>query len=269
MPEGPKRRTVLVADDDADLRETIAEYLRAQGFEVVEAANGLEALAQVRQVRPAGVVLDLRMPRLGGLDAIKQIRDFDRGVTVVVVTGVKDPELQRQALALGAARVLLKPVALADLVAALGTPEAQPGGTRETPKPPFGASAVPSAGRILVVDDEAEIREMLEELLTQKGYQTRSAADGATAVRAVLDEALDVILLDIAMPRLGGVEALTAIRAIAPDVKVIMVSGQSDLELAKRALAYGAFDYVAKPIDLAYLSLSVEAALAWKGLAAG
>lgn len=72
--------------------------------------------------------------------------------------------------------------------------------------------------------------------------------------------------LDINMPRLGGIEALTAIRAIAPAVKVIMVSGQSDLEVARRALAYGAFDYVAKSFDPGYLWLSVEAALASKGL---
>ncbi|MBI4242144.1 MAG: response regulator [Candidatus Rokubacteria bacterium] len=59
---------------------------------------------------------------------------------------------------------------------------------------------------------------MLGKLLTQKGYQTRSVGDGAAAVRAVIDEAPDVVLLDIAMPRLGGIEALTAIRAIAPGV---------------------------------------------------
>lgn len=135
-----------------------------------------------------------------------------------------------------------------------------PSKTGRTPAP---------AGRILIVDDEAEIRELLGELLGKTGYQIRSVADGESALRAVRDEAPDVVLLDIVMPGLSGIEALTAIRAIAPDVKVIMISGKADVETAKRSLAYGAFDYVTKPIDPAYLTLSVAAALAWKPQARG
>ncbi|MBI4240404.1 MAG: response regulator [Candidatus Rokubacteria bacterium] len=273
MPEGPPRRTVLVADDDADEREMMGEYLRSRGFEVVEAGNGVEALVQFKQIWPTRVVLDLLMPRLGGLDAIKRIRAFDPGTTVVVVTGVEDAELERQALALGAARVLRKPVALADLVAALESGKAQPVGSADAstpaPEPSSSVSEPALAGRLLVVDDEPPVCRMLERLFTQKGYRTRWAADGAAALRAVIKEAPDVVLLDIVMPRLGGIEALTAIRAIAPGVQVIMVSGQADFEVAKRALAYGAFDYVTKPIDPGHLCMTVEAALAWKGLDAG
>src|SRR5207244_13615486 len=93
---------VLVVDDDRDVRETVVELLRGEGFDVVEAANGLEALLQVKRARPAGVVLDLLMPRLGGLDAIKRIRTFDPAIRIVVITGSPDPELVRQAQALGA-----------------------------------------------------------------------------------------------------------------------------------------------------------------------
>lgn len=262
MAEQPQGRMVLVADDDAAWRRATAEYLRQQGFEVVEASNGLEALRQVDVLRPAAVVLDLMMPRLGGLDALKPIRAMNPAITVVVVTGVEDPELHRQALALGATRALLKPVAPAELLAALGS---QARAQEPLPGPSAGPAA---AGHVLVVDDEAQTRAMLTELLTQQGYRVRSAADGAAAVRAVLNAAPDVVLLDIAMPGLGGIEALTAIRAIAPEVKVIMVSGQGDLDLAKRALAYGAFDYITKPVDPAYLTVSLQVALAWKGQAA-
>src|SRR5207302_9975363 len=72
--------------------------------DLVEAANGLEALLQVKRSRPAGVVLDLLMPRLGGLDALKRIRTFDPAIRIVVITGSPDPELVRQAKALGADR---------------------------------------------------------------------------------------------------------------------------------------------------------------------
>jgi DNA-binding NtrC family response regulator len=119
------------------------------------------------------------------------------------------------------------------------------------------------------VDDEPQVRAMLEDLLGAMGYETRGAADGPSGVRAVLDWAPDVVLLDIGMPGLSGVGALQAIAALGPVTKVIMVSGTTDLEVSRRALAYGAFDYVTKPVDFEYLGRSVETALMMKRLEEG
>lgn len=256
-------KRVLVVDDDQDLRTTISEFLNMRGFEVLEAGDGLEALLQVKRGRPEAVVLDIMMPRLGGLQALKRIRAFDPDVTVIVVTGAMETELHQLATRQGAAAVLVKPLTLADLEAILH---------RRVPPPheePVPAVPPPAAGRILLVDDEPEVRATFEELLTGRGYAVRAVGDGASAIRAVVEQAPDVVLLDIQMPGLGGIEALGAIRAVAPDVKVIMVSGISDTALAGRALAYGAFDYVTKPVDLAYLARSVETALMMRGLEQG
>jgi DNA-binding response OmpR family regulator len=262
---------VVVADDDPDVRELVAEYLEIHGFEVLQAANGLEALLQVKRMRPGAVVLDLQMPRLGGLDALRRIRAFDPTIAVVVATAETDADVHRQALAFGAVAVLVKPVAPADLLAALA------GATPSSPSPiavasslieapsPSGRPAV-LAARVLVVDDDPEVRAMLEEFLTTQGYQPRGAADGATAVREIVQAPPDVVLLDIEMPGFSGIEALPTIRAVAPHVAVIMVSGTNDVELSKRALACGAFDYVVKPIDFAYLARSLETALMMKAL---
>lgn len=256
---------ILVVDDDQDLRTTIVEFLNMQGFEALEAGDGLEALLQVKRARPSAIVLDIMMPRLGGLQALKRIRAFDPNITVVVVTGVTDAELHRQAMVLGACAVFVKPVTLADIAAMLRGEVLSP---REDLKP-FPAPPPAKAGRILLVDDEAEIRATFEEFFTEKNYDVREAADGASAIKAVVEDAPDIVLLDIQMPGLGGVEALAAIRTVAPDVKVIMVSGTSDNALASRALAYGAFDYVTKPVDLVYLDRSVETALMMRNLERG
>jgi len=109
---------------------------------------------------------------------------------------------------------------------------------------------------------------MLEELLVMDGYGVRAVTDAVAALRALADDPPDVVLLDIGLPGLNGVDALPALRALAPDVKVIMVSGESSAELAQRALAYGAFDYVTKPPDLAYLKQSLETALMMRRLEA-
>jgi DNA-binding response OmpR family regulator len=261
-------RRVLVADDDPEIVEVLSEFLTGAGFAVVTAANGLEALMQIKRHHPAGVVLDLEMPRLGGLDAIKHIRSFDASIAIVIVSGLLDAELSRRVLGLGAAAALPKPPSFAELAAALGASPA--------PAPAAQASAAPAdtrvvvglprRGTVLVVDDEPDIRELLGEYIEGRGYAVRMAADGRAGVREATAGDVDVILLDIDMPDVSGVDALTAIRAVVPAAKVIIVSGTSDAAVVKRTLALGAFDYVTKPIDFDYLSQSLEAAIAMKAL---
>jgi CheY-like chemotaxis protein len=258
---------ILVVDDDRDVRETVGEFLRSEGFDVVEAANGLEALLQVKRARPAGVVLDLMMPRLGGLDAIKRIRAFDRAIRVVVITGLPDQELHRQARASGAVAVLTKPISPADLVAALRAETAPPAPVQSpAPEPPpaarRAAAGLSAPAEILVVTGEPELRVRLEGLLTARGYTVRLVSDAASGVRAVVEKAPTIVLLDIEMAGLSGVGVLPTIVALAPDTKVIMLSERASDELARRSLAFGAFDCATKPIDPQYLLQSVEAALA-------
>ncbi len=263
-------KTILVADDDSDLRAMVVEYVTAQGAQVLQAENGLEALLHVKRSRPQAIVLDVTMPRLGGLDALIRIHRFDPSITVVVVTALADDELRARALALGAACVLAKPFEFSDLGRALGidgaaaAAEAPPRpGPRATAPPPAPA---PSRGTVLIVDDDGAVRELLVELLGVQGYATHVAETGTAGVRAVTELPIDVVLLDIDMPGISGVNALVAIRAVAPDVKVIMVSGTADVAVARQALAFGAFDYVTKPIDLQHLRDAVQAAMEMRRL---
>jgi CheY-like chemotaxis protein len=263
---------VLIVDDDADVRTMIAEGLRNEGFAILEAKNGLEALLHVKRGRPAAVVLDLEMPRLGGLEALKRIRAFDRAIRVVVVTGYAEEHRQR-ARDLGAVAVLTKPASLPDLLAALGKPPSRGRSAPPAAVPPplTPAAARPTTGdrgKVLIVDDDPEWSAMLGEFIGGLGYRVESVPDGLAAVRGVTEAPPELVLLDIEMPGLSGVDALPRLRSAAPGVKVIMVSGSKSVETAKRALAHGAFDYVVKPVDFAYLAKSIEAALLMKQLEA-
>jgi CheY-like chemotaxis protein len=265
---------VLIADDDADVRGVLVESFRDAGFDVLQAANGLEALLCVKRDRPDAVVLDLMMPRLGGVEALKRIHAFNPGIRALVVTGAVDSELHRQATLAGAAGVFAKPVSAATLVAALSgpAPAAVPKPASPAAAPAASAPAAPRGaptGRVLVVDDNSEVRAMLEDVLTSLGYTTRTAADGATAVRSVLTEAPDVVLLDVYMPGLSGVGALPTIVALAPNAKVIMISGAANEDVLKRSLAFGAHDYVTKPFEISSLSRAIETALAMRRLETG
>jgi DNA-binding NtrC family response regulator len=258
---GSLPHSVLVVDDDADVRSTLAEYLAGRGFHVDEAADGLEALASVKRNRPRTVVLDLAMPRLGGVETLRYIRAFDPTIAVVIITGATDPEVHRQVQGLGRVAVVQKPFALPDLVHVL-----QDGHSETGPAPVVAAAAAaPGAGpreSILIVDDDDGIRAVLEELLALNGFETLAAASALDAVRVLGEHAPNVILLDIEMPGLSGLDALPAMLAMAPGAAVIMVSGHSDEELARQTLARGAFDYIVKPIDVVCLMRSIDTAIA-------
>ena len=146
-----------------------------------------------------------------------------------------------------------KPVVLDDLVTVLSGPTT--GNDRPRPSPGRPAAAVKDrpGGTVLIVDDEAGMRGVLQEFVEGEGYTSQAVSDGQQAIELVKAQRPQVVLLDILMPGLGGIEALTVIRGIAPETRVIMVSAISDVETARRALAYGAFDYVTKPVDFRYL----------------
>jgi len=116
---------VLIVDDEADLREMLAEQLRIEGVETLEAANGLECLWEVKHQQLDAIVLDLTMPRLGGLEALKRIHKFAPRIRVFVLTASAEPADHQAARALGAAEVYTKPydlAAFARAIAARATP---------------------------------------------------------------------------------------------------------------------------------------------------
>ncbi len=115
--------------------------------------------------------------------------------------------------------------------------------------------------KILVVDDEPDIRAVLGECLIAAGFETQEAADGEEAVAAVQAERPAVILLDVAMPRQGGLETLPDLKRIAPDVPVIMCTAYMDVPTAVRAMQLGAYDYLTKPFDPALLLLTINRAV--------
>ncbi len=108
-------------------------------------------------------------------------------------------------------------------------------------------------GRILVVDDEINVIRLLQKFLASKNYDVCTAADGLTAIEKVRELKPPIVLLDILMPGMNGMDTLKEIKKLEPDTVVIMVTAVSDEELAKNSLRLGAFDYITKPINLDYL----------------
>jgi CheY-like chemotaxis protein len=252
--------SILCVDDDVDVLELLKEYFTEQGFVVLTATNGVEAFLQVKRWQPKAVILDLFMPRLGGIGALGRIKALNPDVVVILVSGMGNAlELVTEA-GLSVAGAFTKPLNLTQLSETLA---------RSGVVAPAALVAAASSGeaaqikrpvraRVLVVDDELEFRKVLAEYLEDRGFDVIEAQDGEEALLRVPDFHPHIVLMDVMMGGMGGVEALRRIKTAAPETCVIMVTAVEDIDSARGALALGASDYVTKPFSFQYLDSVLE-----------
>jgi len=117
--------------------------------------------------------------------------------------------------------------------------------------------------KILIIEDEAAIRRVLGKILSEESdtYKVEEAEDGAAGLEKIKNDDYDLVLCDIKMPKMDGVEVLEAVKKIKPEIPFVMISGHGDLETAINTMRLGAFDYISKPPDLNRLLNTVRNAL--------
>ncbi len=122
--------------------------------------------------------------------------------------------------------------------------------------------------KILVIEDEAAIRRVLVKILSEENdkYEVSEAEDGLSGIEKIKADEFDLILCDIKMPKMDGVEVLEAVKKIKPEIPIVMISGHGDLDTAVNTMRLGAFDYISKPPDLNRLLNTVRNALDRKEL---
>ena len=121
---------------------------------------------------------------------------------------------------------------------------------------------------ILIIEDEAAIRRVLTKILTEESadYTVSEAEDGLSGIEMIKKEDFDLVLCDIKMPKMDGVEVLEAAKKLKPETPIVMISGHGDLDTAVNTMRLGAFDYISKPPDLNRLLNTVRIALDRKEL---
>lgn len=115
--------------------------------------------------------------------------------------------------------------------------------------------------QILVVDDERGLRDMLQRVLTGRGYEVQAVENGNLAVERVRERPFDVLLCDIRMPGLDGIGTLRAVKSLRPETAVVITSGYATLETAVESMKLGAYDYLSKPFELDQLFAVLERAV--------
>ncbi|OHD25806.1 MAG: Fis family transcriptional regulator [Spirochaetes bacterium GWB1_59_5] len=121
-------------------------------------------------------------------------------------------------------------------------------------------------GAILVIDDEPGIRATVKDILEDEGYRTLTAEDGPIGLDLLRRESVDVVILDVWLPRMGGIDVLKAIKADHPAAETIVVSGHASIDMAVNAVKLGAFDFIEKPLSIERLLTAVRNARALSDL---
>lgn len=239
---GDSKLKVLVVDDLRSMRTTLAGVIEDQGYDVTEVEDGYQAIEAVTNARYDLVFMDIKMPGINGVQTFREIKKIRPEAVVVMMTGFAVEDLVASALEEGAFSVIYKPFDVDEVVRL--------------------AEVAFRSALILVVDDRASDRELLSDLLTERGHSVFSAASGDEAIEMVRDHRYDVILMDIKLPGQDGVSTFEQIRAIDPNTKVLFITGFDLEETMKQALDAGAYAVAYKPVDVERILGLVRRAMA-------
>ena len=114
--------------------------------------------------------------------------------------------------------------------------------------------------RILLVDDEVVFANNMSKLLTRRGYQVKAVNSGDEALRALMDNSFDVMVLDLKMPGMDGIATMQEMRKLGLFTEILILTGHGSIDTALEAIQLGAYDYVTKPVEIAELLSKIEAA---------
>jgi DNA-binding response OmpR family regulator len=117
---------------------------------------------------------------------------------------------------------------------------------------------IENMNKILIVDDDNEFRASLSELLKGKGYSTDEASSGEEAIEKAASEDFDIILLDLMMPKMSGMDVLVEVRKIKPETKIIMITAFATIDNAVEAIKKGASDYISKPFRIEVIDTAIK-----------
>lgn len=232
---------ILVVDDDRRIVKTTCDILNIKGHEAIAAYSGEEGVEKVRASVPDCVLMDIKMPGINGVEALKQMKKIAPALPIVLVSAYATDDLMEEADRSGAYAVLSKPLNFPIILSFL--------------------SLLDKEESILVVDDDPEFCKTLKDVLTLKGLkvETEQQAEG---VMQHLDTnyKLAIVLLDLKLGEASGVDVLKDIRAKYPGKPVVLITGYrkemaDSIEAARKV---GAYTCLYKPLEMDDLLKLIE-----------
>lgn len=224
---------ILVVDDDRRIVKTTCDILKIKGHEAIAAYSGEEGVEKVRSERPDCVLMDIKMPGINGVEAMRQMKAVVSELPVVLVSAYATEDAVKEAQSAGAYAILSKPLNFPMILSFL--------------------SLLRQEESILVVDDDIEFCKTLKDILTLRGFQVETETE-PHRVLGHLDNnyKLAIVLLDLKLGAVNGLEVLQEVRAKYPTKPVVLVTGYRE-EMAnsiEKGRKIGAYTCLYKPLEM-------------------
>ncbi len=226
-----EKTKVLVVDDDRRMVKTVCDILKVKGYEVAEAYTGEEAVQKVKSDPPDCVLMDIKMPGINGVEALKMIKAVASGLPVILMSAYATEEQAMEANAQGAYAVLNKPVDIQIVLSFL--------------------SLLRKEDSILIVDDDPIFCKTLKDILQSRGFRVEAEVDPKKALGHMENEYKLAMVLDLKLGGKDGLDVLREIRGKYPTKPVVLVTGYRD-EMSssiEKGLKIGAYTCLYKPFE--------------------
>ncbi len=222
---------VFVVDDHHDVADGLADVIRMHGHEVVVANNGEQAIRIFKEQDFDIAFMDVMMPGMNGVESFLEIRKIKPDAKVIMMTGYSVPQLLSHAIENGAYGVLQKPVTVDQVMEAL--------------------ARVKSHGMVLVADDDPDFADNIKEVLEFSGYRVCMARTGKQALNTVLDGGIDILILDLQLPVINGIEVYMSLQKRGRAIPTVVVTGYSESHVKELGdfRDVGATGILTKPFD--------------------
>jgi len=244
---------ILIVDDEESICKKLKCELQKESFKVAYKISPLRVLGDLKRAKRDGepynlLFLNIRMPGMDGFKLLEEIKKARLNLDIIFITGYGDEEKAIKAIRLGAFDYLNKPISLKELHTAIFRVKQK---IEKEEKEPF-------RHRVLVVDDEKDLCDHIKHELNKDGYLATAAYDGEKGLDYFKNNRVDIVIADLKMPGMSGLEMLKHCREITDNFISIIITGHGDHETAIKALRMDVFDYLKKPIPLEELIISVD-----------
>ena len=250
----------LIIEDSPEATELITRYLQELGVQSSIYPKGTEAFEKALQIKPDVIILDILLPGENGWDVLKKLKQHPetRHIPVLIISIVDDPEKGK---AMGASAYLVKPISRRALSWALNDASVEKQkADHESSNITPGITDAASRKTILLAEDNPANIETIADYLQASGYHVIKAADGEEALQKARIELPSLVLMDMQMPRMDGLEAIRRMRddPVLQDIPIIALTALAMPGDRENSIKAGADEYLSKPISLKNLLASIE-----------
>ena len=233
-----RKASILIVDDNINLAKTMTFILKRKGYGVTTAKDGLEAIVDVKEKHFDIILMDIKMPIMNGVETYKEIKKIDNQVVVIMMTAYSVDEQIQEALKEGVYGILYKPLDIKKTLSIIDELNEKEHG-----------------GFILLVDDDLGFCITLKNILAKRSYTVGVAHTGEESITMIKEKSYDIILIDMKLPTINGLETYLRIKKINPKVVVIIITGfrQEMSSLVKEAIQENVYTCLYKPLDLEIL----------------